>query len=56
MLIYATFVVLSLNRLGIDNNTLFYFIDDSKYGYLYFINEKLQSLYVFKDFKAEIEN
>ena len=33
------------------------FIDDySRYGYLYLINEKSQSLDVFKNFKAEVEN
>ncbi|RVW81995.1 Retrovirus-related Pol polyprotein from transposon TNT 1-94 [Vitis vinifera] len=33
------------------------FIDDySRYGYLYFIREKSQSLDVFKNFKAEVEN
>ena len=33
------------------------FIDDySCYGYLYFIQEKSQSLDVFKNFKAEVEN
>ena len=33
------------------------FIDDfSKYGYLYLIHEKSQSLDVFKNFKAEVEN
>ena len=33
------------------------FIDDySRYGYLYLIHEKSQSLDVFKNFKAEVEN
>ena len=33
------------------------FIDDySRYGYLYLIHEKSQSLDVFKAFKAEVEN
>ncbi|RVW84956.1 Retrovirus-related Pol polyprotein from transposon TNT 1-94 [Vitis vinifera] len=33
------------------------FIDDySRYGYLYLIHEKFQSLDVFKNFKAEVEN
>ena len=33
------------------------FIDDySRYGYLYLIHEKCQSLDVFKNFKAEVEN
>ena len=33
------------------------FIDDySRYGYLYLIHEKSQSLDVFKSFKAEVEN
>ncbi|RDX97302.1 hypothetical protein CR513_19936, partial [Mucuna pruriens] len=29
--------------------------DYSKYGYLYLIHEKSQSLYIFKSFKAEVE-
>ena len=33
------------------------FIDDfSRYGYLYLIHEKSQSLDVFKNYKAEVEN
>ena len=33
------------------------FIDDySRYGYLYLIHEKSQSLDVFKNFKTEVEN
>ena len=33
------------------------FIDDfSRYGYLYLIHEKFQSLEVFKSFKVEVEN
>ena len=33
------------------------FIDDfSRYGYLYLIHEKSQSLEVFKSFKVEVEN
>lgn len=30
--------------------------DFLRYGYLYLINEKLQSLEVFKNYKAEVEN
>ena len=32
------------------------FIDYSRYGYLYLIHEKSQSLDVFKSYKAEVEN
>ena len=33
------------------------FIDDfSRYGYIYLIHEKSQSLDVFKNYKAEVEN
>ena len=33
------------------------FIDDfSRYGYIYLINEKSQSLDVFKSYKAKVEN
>ena len=38
------------------NRQQYSFIDDySKYGYLYLIHEKFQSLDVFKSFKAKVE-
>ena len=35
---------------------MFFFDDYSRYGYLYLIHEKSQSLDVFKNFKVEVEN
>ena len=40
-----------------DQQYFIIFIDDySRYGYIYLIHEKYQSLNVFKNFKAEVEN
>ena len=39
------------------STVFYYFIDDySRYGYLYLIHEKSQTLDVFKAYKAEVEN
>ncbi|KAL6339865.1 hypothetical protein AAG906_034953 [Vitis piasezkii] len=54
-LIHTDIMDHTLRHLGMINDFITFIDDYSRYGYLFLIHEKLQSLDVFKTFKAEVE-